>query len=589
MASSAPAAAEPSRFAAWAQQLTLADALVALIVLAAAALRFGNLGKLPLSTAEAVAALGSWQLSHVGATAGAVPSPAYLSLTSVTMLLFGSSDVTARLVPAQMGTLTAALVWSLRRSWREAGMVVAAAFLAVSPLNVLASRTAGGQSIAIFALMLLVVCGINLRREGTRRWAYGLGIALGLGFTSDPLFIGGLAALAPLLLWQVTQNSERDELRDNAWPSGTWRVVGLAAIVTFLLLGSAFFMYLPGLGSAFGIVASWLGAFGIPFIGAAGGSPADSLLVTLRYEPALVVLGVPALIWALAKGHKTAALLAGWWVLLILLALFQPGVGGNVLLFTVPGYLLVGLLARHLSAARESNVPVTLAVAAGLVLLGMVLLVSIGRYTRLALWSTDQLALLILALVAFLAAAGLFVLAMSYSGVAARQGVFLGLAVLLIYYQVGMATALTREGANDPRESIVTEGTDSDILDLAKVLHEFSWQTTAGRDDLQIITTIDTPVLRWYLRDYKQAQLGTTLPYLAQPAAVITAGDTQLQIGADYMGADYDLQTTRAAVETPFVLNDALKWLLFRESNVPLETQRIILWVRSDLAGAGGQ
>ncbi len=468
------------------QRLTVADGLVALAVVFAIILRFTNLGTPVLSPAEATAALSSWQFGQAGTTVGIVTSPAYFTLTNAAMMLFGSSDAIARLVPALFGTLTVALAWYLRRGWSPAGMVIVAVFMAVSPLNVLASRTAGGEAIAVFALMLLGVSSYRLLSQGSRSWAYGLGAALGLGLTSDPLFISGLVALVPVWWW-LSRSAGADETTGRMQLSTYWRPIAIAFGVSFVLLSTSFLLHTPGLGAAFGLVAAWFSAFGLPALNIANGGVFGPLLTALRYEPALIVLGIPALIWALARKDRLGWLLAGWWALLLLLAIFQPALGGYALLFTVPGYLLVGLVARNLFSQPDPDRRITMAVAGGLMLLGAILLVSIARYTRLALWSSDQVAFLVLALVAFVAAGGVLVLAMSYNSVAARQGAFVGLAVLLLYLQWGTSTALTQTGANDPRELVVIEGTDDDVRVLSDLLRDVSRQLTGGDHDLDIM------------------------------------------------------------------------------------------------------
>jgi predicted membrane-bound mannosyltransferase len=572
------------RLSGWAGGLTLADALVALALMVATFLRFRNLGGPPLSPAEATAALGSWQFGHAGAEVSAVISPAYFTLTNAAMLLFGSSDAIARLIPAVLGTVTVALVWFLPRQLRLAGIVAAVAFLALSPLNVLASRTAGGTAIAVFALMLLVVSGLRLAGSGRRVWAYGLGAALGVGLVSDPLFLTGLVALAPFAIWWAVREAD-DHHSDYGWLLAQWPSVVVALGASFLLLSTSFLLYTPGLGAAFTIVATWLASWGLPPLTLSINGLLSPLVTMIRYEPALLVLGIPALLWALTRRDRVGWLLVGWWVALVLASLFQPEVAGGALLFTIPGYLLIGLVAGELFRRVTDDRRVLFAVMGGLLLLGAILLVSVGRYTRMELWSTDQVAFLVLALAAFIAAGGVLVLAMSYNSLAARQGVLLGIALLLLYAQGGIATSLSQQGSNDPRERVVVEGTDDDVLVLTALLRDISRQLTGGDHDVEIISLADSPVLRWYLRDYEAAQFADSLPLGAGTPVIVAPVEADLRLATDYLGADFGLRQTRVEPPTPFSLSDALKWWLFRESATPLNTERVILWVRSDLTG----
>ena len=116
-----PAADRPSNSAgapvgrarAWAS-FTIADGLMLLIGGLAAWLRLGDLAGLPLSPAEATAALANRQFWSAAPLDVPVSSPAYFAFTHLVMSLGGSSDTAARLVPAVFGVLTVLLVWAWR-------------------------------------------------------------------------------------------------------------------------------------------------------------------------------------------------------------------------------------------------------------------------------------------------------------------------------------------------------------------------------------------------------------------------------------------------------------------------------------------
>ena len=123
-------------------------------------------------------------------------SPAYLTLTSLLMPFLGVSDVTARLVPALFGLGLVMLPWLLRDRLGQIGALLAAALFAVSPLYAAISRTAGGDAIALFAILLVTVASLRLRDGGSDIWLYTLAGALGLGLASSPLIYSGLITLA---------------------------------------------------------------------------------------------------------------------------------------------------------------------------------------------------------------------------------------------------------------------------------------------------------------------------------------------------------------------------------------------------------
>ncbi|MCA9976953.1 MAG: glycosyltransferase family 39 protein, partial [Anaerolineales bacterium] len=192
----------------WWQRLTVADGLLLLIGIAAAILRLTNLSSLPLSPTEAEAALGVWQLWQPGVTAVSIHSPAYFTLTALLTQILGDGEAIMRLVPALFGVGIVFLPWLLRKRLGQIGMLVTSLLLAVSPLGTAAARTASGDSMALFALLLLFAAWLRYEdstgavgtETGDTRWLYVAMSALALGLTSSHLFYGGLITL--LLAWR---------------------------------------------------------------------------------------------------------------------------------------------------------------------------------------------------------------------------------------------------------------------------------------------------------------------------------------------------------------------------------------------------
>jgi hypothetical protein len=307
----------------------------------------------------------------------------------------------------------------------------------------------------------------------------------------------------------------------------------------------------------------------------------------LRYEPAILALGLPAVIWGLIAHGRRARPLIIWLGLLLVITLFQPGVMVNAAAVPLPAYWLIGLIAAALWASddgsRESR-STTFFVAGTLVGLGALLLAVAGRLARLGLLSGQNGTLIALATLAFVLAALAVIVALAWDNRAARRGAFLGLAALLLFWQWGTAWQLSRLGANDPREQWVSVGTDDDARVLVDLLARVSRQAANSDRDLTIFSQIDSPVLRWYLRGFPGYDAGAAVPVETAADVVITPAAAEPQLPSDYFGADFGLEQREIPAERP-AMTDALRWWLFRESTAPVETQRIVVWVRSDLAG----
>jgi hypothetical protein len=574
-------------------RVTLADLLVLAVVVLGGLLRFANLGGPLLTPPEAQAALPVWAYWQSGPAPLDTGSPAYFALSVLLSPIAGSSDTTARLVPAIFGTALLALPWLLRGRWKAAGVLFATLFMAVSPMLVVTSRTAGGEAIALFTLLLVFVSALRLSAAPANgRWATALGVGLGIGLTSDPIFYMGLLPLAVVWWWFAGMGDVGEDAND-LWPFkrllSHWRPIGLAALLSLLALSTLLLLNPTALGATFRLPADWLGRFGLPAAGSL--DSAASLLATLRYEPALFVLGLPVLVWAMLRRPPIGLMLGFWLVTVLLLVFLQPGVVTNAALLALIGYLLIGLFAGRLLRPRPEagDSRLAIGVAGGLLLLGLAALVSLGRYARVPVGAPEQLPYLVLAGMLVLAAIVLVGLASAVDPRRALQGAFVGLALLLIFIQWGAATSLAQYGSNDPRERWVSEGTDDDVRLLASTIRLVSRQAIGGERDLDLFSTVDTPVLRWYLRDFPDARFGATVPLNTSYSAVITPLDSEPRLPNDYAGDDFGLLRLEPEVAPPSSIADILRWWLFRESGAPAAEQRIVLWIRADLTESGRQ
>ncbi len=573
-----PTLAETGTAEPWIARVSAADGLYLAAIAAAAIMRFSQLGSIPLSTMEAKEALAAWQMLQPGSQILDIGSPAYFTLTSLLMPLFGTSDAIVRLVPAIFGLGVVCLPWLLRRQMGVNGALVAGALLAVSPLNSIISRTAGGDAIALFAVLLVAVSTVRLVEEAGSKWFYVWSASMGLGMASSPLFYGGLVSFAAaLLLTRVTGNHSLSL----SMPGRRTLINGaITGMVVLFGLSTRILTYPAGFGASAQIPVDWLAEFGLS-------GPIQSVLapflILTRYEFALLVLGFVSIIWALWR-DKTPAILQLMWLMTVLtLVVLQSGTPSNVLLATVPGYLLIGLASASLFRRHVNQW--TWAFTGGLLLIGAVLLVNVTRYLRVSVYEQDM-SNLWLGLLALAAAVLLVYYFWALTEASIIQGLWLAAIIFLLAYEWGTAWHLTHESANDPRERWVTEGTDNDLPLLLDTLQDISRQATNSDNDISLLSAVDTPVLRWYLRDFWQATIGESVPPNAQNQVVISRiEDGDPSFGSDYIGSDFGLlrSGTEPAIESATPWLDLLRWWLFHETAVQPIEERVILWVRSDL------
>jgi hypothetical protein len=584
--------------------LTVEHGLYGLVFVAAAVLRLVNLGLIPLSPAEAHEALVAWRLWQPEAIAAGLPtipgSAAYFSLTALLLPILGSSDAVMRLVPAFFGLALVLLPWWLRPVIGPTGALLTSLLLAVSPVHAIAARTAGGEAIALFAGFLLLVAWLRYQEEGHYGWFLTAVAALALGLTAAPLFYGlvpalALAWLAQAYLGPALFEDEEGRARPTRWPAPQRRrQAALWGVAVLVAVSSLAFWYTPGLAAAARLPASWLTAFAWPSELMSWIAP---VLALSRYELPLIVLGGLAVVWATWRGEPFPNFLVFWLTGALLLTLMQQGEMSNVLILTLPGYLLVGWLAgavlkrrgavlkRRGTVLKRRGAWEKWLLLAALLLVGAVVALNLSMYGRVSLQHVENppLSHIWLAILA-LALGGILVnLVAMRNGTAAVQAAVAAVLIGLLVYGWGTAWRLGHQSANDPRERWVGAATDDGVRLLAETLRDFSWRFTRSDRDLVIFSAVGGPALRWYLRHYPNLQVGHTLPLTPDQHVIITREGDELLPNAAYIGTVLPL--ARHETEHLLTTTQSLRWWFFYESPVAIPKERVIVWLRADLAG----
>ena len=186
-------------------------AILALLTLAAAALRLTHVGKVapdPFYDA-AVRSMGlSWHNFYFGAfEPGASVSidkpPVDLWLQVASVKLFGFSSTTLKLPEAFAGTLTVPLLFvAVKRMWSATAGLAAAAALALLPVDLITSRSDTMDGVMMLLIALALVFVVRACETGRTRWLLAGAAVLGLAFDVKILeslvAVPGLAVLALL-------------------------------------------------------------------------------------------------------------------------------------------------------------------------------------------------------------------------------------------------------------------------------------------------------------------------------------------------------------------------------------------------------
>ena len=187
------AAGRPYRFA------SARDVLLPCVpVILAAALRFPRLDLRPLHHDEGSNVIFLLRLLREGAydyDPSNYHGPLLYLLSAVPLFLFGISTEMLRVVPALLGTLTAALPWCLRRELGRPGAVAAGVLLATSPSMVWYSRDNIHEIYLVFLTLLLFVGLVRGLSSPGGAWLAVAGASLGGMLATKETAVLGLGAI----------------------------------------------------------------------------------------------------------------------------------------------------------------------------------------------------------------------------------------------------------------------------------------------------------------------------------------------------------------------------------------------------------
>jgi hypothetical protein len=548
--------------------------------LLSAVLRLYQLGAVPLSPVEAGEALGAL----AGGGAGLPTSGLLTAANSFLFWVIGPSDVSARILPALVGTFLPLTMLLFARREARRGALIAAFLLALSPSLTLFSRTSSG--VVLGCASAIVFLGALLRhseRAGSYSAWLGLaGAALGLGVASGGAFLSlFLTLLLGVLIVRPAHLVAAG--RDLA----TRRPLLMAA-ASLALGGTFLFVFPDGLGVTADGLAAWLSGFKLGW----GDRSAGILLI---YELPILLFGLLGLVLGLWRGDSFARTWSVWVLGGLVLVLVRPNRPDVPFALLVPLALLGGMVLDAILPRRwEDWSPlVTYGSAVALVALGAHIFISLGQYGRQISYNSERAtASLLLAGISGILVVGVVALIWTYSRMEALMGLTVALAVLLALYGWGRAWELGHDHQADPRELWVDEATAPGARILVDTLRTTSERARRASYTLPVTVQSGDPVLHWYLRDFAEVAWVDSLQPGITSEAVVAPEEVQTPLlGSSYLGMDLDLRLA-SPTERPGTLSATLRWLLLRDAAAggePVASSRVVVWIRQDVSLMGGE
>ncbi len=580
------------------QKFSTEKFLFFIAVLAAALLRFTNLGQLPLNDQEARLALQSLQIAR-----GNIPTllnqPLLILFNSFLFFLFSSTNFLARFLPALSGTLLILPLYWLRTRIHPRVILLLAFAFAIDPGLVSLSRTLDSTIPALALLFFTTTFWLNKKYSFS-----GIAAALLILCGSAGVFAiltFGLATLISLGFEKQLQIPHPDHpLFGNQRQLTAQIKPFFISLVISLLLVSTWFFHIPqGISTSIGgLVDFFKGWTTASFL------PAGWIILALGlYQPIAVVFAAIALLHTyFSKSEQNQSdgferFLSIWFLIAFLLILIYPDRQISGLIWAIiPLWIIAAREIDKLLFPLEQ--PSQVPLLQGIIVFFFLVLFGLQVAAYSLIFPINRLDWVHLAaILSTLLLIGLvfWLVNIAWTRRAAYQGLALGwIMAMLIFTLAGtFGSAFSLPHSQIFRQELwrsYPQIGDTDLL--LNTIHDLSSWNSGNVNDLAVTMAVDSPALQWLLRGQQSLTIlpeENALAILAtqdqpHPALLITRQVADKPSGTTaYRGSDFNWW-----IPPPWSANallNPLDWILYRRAAWQPET--ILLWARGDLFPGG--
>ena len=404
----------------------------------------------------------------------------------------------------------------------------------------------------------------------------GPGVLIGLVGLLIAYSICRVSGLLPALKRLTNMQLQANQI---GWRHQETRTFGWVAGSTAVLIATLFFFFPGGLG-AWGNMfsAHWMGWF------TPGGIPlARPIAAVVAYQPLALLFGMVGAVRGWLRNDKVVCWLSLWFLAALLVVIIYPGRQVYDAAWSlVP---LWGLAAIELwGYLQKPSQPLVAYSQAGIVfvLLALFWIISLNIVPGPMSW-------VVLVALPLLVLTTAILMGMGWSWEASLQGLAWGVSLCLGLYGLAAMVGVSQIQSNHPAELWQPLPGVGQVELLHDSLQELALIQNGRTDWIDIVSSLDSPALVWALRDFAVVERVSLIGPEVLTSVIITLAESgEEAVAADqpalsqamaYRGQDFAWALYpgwQGALPTTW-----WQWITTREA--PTETQKIILWARSDL------
>jgi len=297
---------------------------------------------------------------------------------------------------------------------------------------------------------------------------------------------------------------------------------------------------------------------------------------------------------------SSAFIISLFWLLAgLILVLVYPGrqVADLVWVLT-PIWLLAAMELERVFSTHHSTIadeqrqlekpPLISALQAGLILILAALLwttlVSTGKIPTSGGISPAAIRIGLTVGIFALGALITILIALGWNWETSRIGVTWGLTLASAIYLTAALWGASQLRTNQPEEMWGTLPGSGQATLVESTLKDLSNRNTGMSNTIEVLSVVDTPSLRWILRNFQKVRFVSAFPTTDQPPIIITwQTEEDLALSAAYRGQDFVFRTYPGWIGV--APSDFITWLTFRKTTTAHD--KIILWARSDQFPSG--